>query len=298
MKVALVYDVKGWCFWNIACQIRMWNPDWECDLVAYPEITNDQFINHDCVIACGYHGIEYVLKGTPQALVTSCCDHIYWKRKRGVDRLMRAAGAGLLVALNGLLKQELQAIGVTVWGVTEDGVDTRAFRPVDRPPNPRPVVGWCGNSANDGKGLSLIREACKGLDVELRTLDVLGGTNIPHAAMPAWYQGLDLYICFSDSEGTPNPVLEAAACGVPVLSTDVGIVSDLVRQGSGGIWTVPRDVNCLRTRLTELVRDLPALRTAGKEARVGIERGEWSWEHKAHLYRIAAENAVRYAQCK
>ncbi|WZB73295.1 glycosyltransferase family 4 protein [Achromobacter xylosoxidans] len=42
--------------------------------------------------------------------------------------------------------------------------------------------------------------------------------------MPAYYNSLDLYVCPSAIEGTPNPVLEAMACGVPVISTDVGIV--------------------------------------------------------------------------
>lgn len=44
--------------------------------------------------------------------------------------------------------------------------------------------------------------------------------------MPQYYSEIDLCICASIHEGTPRPVLEAMYCGVPIISTDVGIVSE------------------------------------------------------------------------
>ena len=38
---------------------------------------------------------------------------------------------------------------------------------------------------------------------------------------------IDVYVCTSKNEGTPNPVLEAMACRVPVISTDVGVIPEL-----------------------------------------------------------------------
>ena len=37
-----------------------------------------------------------------------------------------------------------------------------------------------------------------------------------------FYNDIGTLVCFSESEGTPNPILEAAACGRAVLSTKVG----------------------------------------------------------------------------
>ena len=50
--------------------------------------------------------------------------------------------------------------------------------------------------------------------------------------MPEWYSHIDVLICASESEGTPNPVLEALACGVPVISTHVGI--PVIASGGAG----------------------------------------------------------------
>ncbi|WP_312583940.1 glycosyltransferase, partial [Staphylococcus aureus] len=49
---------------------------------------------------------------------------------------------------------------------------------------------------------------------------------IPHDEMVKYYSQIDVYVCPSKIEGTPNPVLESMACGVPVISTDVGVVKD------------------------------------------------------------------------
>lgn len=125
--------------------------------------------------------------------------------------------------------------------IAEDGVDLSLFRPIniDRFNNllSRPlIIGWAGNSKwagelEDFKGYhSLLMPAVKklcdeGLNIELHLADRQTGF-IPHSEMVNYYSKIDVYICPSKIEGTPNPVLESMACGVPVISTDVGVVSD------------------------------------------------------------------------
>ena len=46
--------------------------------------------------------------------------------------------------------------------------------------------------------------------------------------MPALYGTLDAYLCLSRVEGGPMPVFEAAACGVPVISTAVGRIPEVL----------------------------------------------------------------------
>jgi glycosyltransferase involved in cell wall biosynthesis len=53
--------------------------------------------------------------------------------------------------------------------------------------------------------------------------------------MVEWYCQLDLLVSTSIIDGTPSPPFEAAACGVPFLSTDVGCVSD---------WKEAREMGC------------------------------------------------------
>lgn len=79
-----------------------------------------------------------------------------------------------------------------------------------------------------------IREA--GLDGAF----VLHGAAAPEA-LPTWYAAADALALFSHSEGCPNVVIEALACGRPVVATRVGGVPELVREGATGFLVERRD---------------------------------------------------------
>ncbi|OGB91131.1 MAG: hypothetical protein A2Z31_08515 [candidate division NC10 bacterium RBG_16_65_8] len=71
---------------------------------------------------------------------------------------------------------------------------------------------------------------------------------------------LDVVICASKNEGTPVALIEAMAAGVPVLSTDVGGVVDLVAHGETGWLVPPGDPEAMARAIQHLVGD-QALRT-------------------------------------
>src|SRR5207244_1546991 len=59
--------------------------------------------------------------------------------------------------------------------------------------------------------------------------------------LEAVYYGSDVIALSSDNEGTPVCLIEALACGRPVIATDVGGVPDLLEEGRLGILVPPRD---------------------------------------------------------
>jgi glycosyltransferase involved in cell wall biosynthesis len=71
----------------------------------------------------------------------------------------------------------------------------------------------------------------------------------------------------SHIEGTPNVVAEALSAGVPVLSTDVGDVDQLVGHGSEGFLTAPDDPSAFAKHLLELLADPPLRRSMGERGR-------------------------------
>jgi len=67
---------------------------------------------------------------------------------------------------------------------------------------------------------------------------------------------LDLFVLTSLNEGTPVTIIEAASTGVPVISTAVGGVPDLVTHGDTG-WLVPsEEVDALTDAMAEAAADL------------------------------------------
>ncbi|CAM2007001.1 glycosyltransferase [Acanthopleuribacter pedis] len=58
---------------------------------------------------------------------------------------------------------------------------------------------------------------------------------------PSIYADLDLNVLVSKNEGTPVTLIEGLACGIPVLSTDVGGIRDFADESHGTI--VPKDIS-------------------------------------------------------
>jgi glycosyltransferase involved in cell wall biosynthesis len=76
----------------------------------------------------------------------------------------------------------------------------------------------------------------------------------------------------ADSEGCPNAIMEAMACGRAVVATDAGEVPLLVEDGKTG-FIVPRDDNsALAERMERLITDHDICRRMGKAGRAKIER--------------------------
>ncbi|MFG2824705.1 glycosyltransferase [Kitasatospora sp. NPDC048365] len=67
------------------------------------------------------------------------------------------------------------------------------------------------------------------------------------------YRAADALLLTSDSEGVPGVLIEAALAGLPAVATDVGWVSDVVRDGRTGTLVPPGDPDLLADALTALL---------------------------------------------
>ena len=85
--------------------------------------------------------------------------------------------------------------------------------------------------------------------------------------VPEVLQGLDGFVLPSLAEGISNTILEAMACGLPVLATHVGSNAALVQHGHTGLVVAPGEPQQLAAGLMQLVQDPQAARAMGREGR-------------------------------
>ncbi len=101
------------------------------------------------------------------------------------------------------------------------------------------------------------------------------------AEIPRWMQAADVLVLPSFSEGRPNVVLEAQACGLPVVATRVGGTPELIQDGKTGLLVEAGQVEPLRHALRSLYENRARCRAIGSQARAHIEEGGHTWEDNA-----------------
>ncbi|MFT4613214.1 MAG: glycosyltransferase involved in cell wall biosynthesis [Bacteroidia bacterium] len=91
----------------------------------------------------------------------------------------------------------------------------------------------------------------------------------------ALYQGADAMLNPTKVDNMPNSVLESMACGLPVISTNVGGVPFIVRDGESALLVEPNDHRAMANAILRLKKDLPlreCLKSAGLQ-----EVADYSW---------------------
>lgn len=82
----------------------------------------------------------------------------------------------------------------------------------------------------------------------------------------AFMESIDVFVMPSFSEGTPNSVVEAMACGKPIIASAVGGIPDMITQDCG-ILVPPGDVGALTAAILRLTRNPELCLTMGTAAR-------------------------------
>jgi glycosyltransferase involved in cell wall biosynthesis len=98
-----------------------------------------------------------------------------------------------------------------------------------------------------------------------------------------WYAGCDLFVLPSvitgtdDRDGIPNVILEAMAAGVPVISTSVSGIPEVIRHLHNGLLVPEKDSNRLTQAISGLINDASLRIRLAENARRTVEE---KFEHK------------------
>lgn len=116
-----------------------------------------------------------------------------------------------------------------------------------------------------------MQKLCKELDIEDK-VKFIG--MVPYKEMPAWYEWADIMLHTSLFEGQSMALTEAAASGVLIAGTPVGLLYDL--KEDGGIIAACGNYEELARKVLEILHDMEAWRSKVRSAR------QWSEAHTLH----------------
>jgi glycosyltransferase involved in cell wall biosynthesis len=196
------------------------------------------------------------------------------------------AGAAALIAVSAALRRELAALGAPEHKVVvlRNGVDTSLFRPMDRRACravlglTRPTLLSVGHLierkghhrvieamtrltqfdlliVGDGPELSRLHTMTQRLALTDR-VRLLG--SIPHHKLPALYNAADILVLASSREGWANVLLEAMACGTPVVASNAWGNPEVVCQAAAGIIAGENTPDGISRAVRRLYTNLPA----------------------------------------
>lgn len=161
-----------------------------------------------------------------------------------------------------------------------NGVETTRFKPTGRPQNQPIKILFIGRLIyRKGfqrvvQALPLVRqETSKPFEVEVvgtgaaramlgEMADSLGVTDliryvgiVPYNELEKSYQGADVFVLTSLSEGMPSVILEAMGCGLPIVASNVGGNNEIVEDGKSGYLIEGDNTEMLAKRLAALIND-------------------------------------------
>ena len=161
------------------------------------------------------------------------------------------------------------------------GIDTNMFKPFTMGQKNRIrqdlglkdnlVIGFVAGAISHSKGADTLitafkqfRNECPRAKLLLIGEDILGlkrdqsiisWGRVKKEDLPAYYNTMDIFVFPTWSEGAPKVVMEASACGIPVISTNVGGIPELIKAGETGFLVNPGDVNKITSYCQMLLED-------------------------------------------
>jgi glycosyltransferase involved in cell wall biosynthesis len=119
-------------------------------------------------------------------------------------------------------------------------------------------------------------------------ITLVGG--VAHESLGDWFRAADLLCLPSHNEGVPNVVLEAMACGTPIVATHVGGIPEVVPEFAG-ILVPPQQRDALATAL------ITATRQSWDSVRIAAHAGGFRWDDNVArleniLREVTAESAL------
>ena len=284
-KVLFLCDVKGWAWWIKSNFIKKYISDeFDIDILHFIGSGRGKIDpnKYDLYFTFGYSFISKIKGSIPKnRKITGVTAH---RPLNVIIPKMRIAGyvhANSILLYNELKKYNF---GNRLYYLP-NGVDADLFRPITSIPRKKDniIVGHIGKLSPQ-----------KGQDDFIKPAIIKSGaesffhfnkyTNmVKHTDMYKEYQKFDIFIVASKEDGTPNPALEAAACGRPIISNRIGNMPEFIKDGYNG-FLVEKNIDAYVEKINWFRDNKDKMEEMGRNARKTILEG-WTWKIQAEKYR-------------
>ena len=284
-RVRILYDVKFWAYYWRAMALKKYAPDdFEITMGSnYGKAFKDQ--PHDLVLQLAYSYAKDLRSHMNRAgytfpLVASF--NVGWGyANKWLHDTMKYSDHTIINSHSMWDKSGRLAKTTNI----SNGVDLQVFKPtvpIVKRPN---KVLWIGSICHrktknyDTILVPLAKQLkAKKIEVDFRLVNSSGANRMNHRQMAEWYNTGSVYVVASRAEGTPNPGLEAAGCGLPVVSTRVGNMTELIVDGKNG-YLCDTTIDSLYKGILKAIKNKEAL---SNEMSKSIQ--EWGWEQRSKQY--------------
>jgi glycosyltransferase involved in cell wall biosynthesis len=287
--------------------------------VYFAAVVEREGVHHVHALYAGVHAVAAMvvsrLTGRPFSFAVRASDNLYRDNYRLPDKVARAA---FVKAVTELYRQDLLA-SRRFWGrdvlrycerfpedkvvVVRSAIDLAKYRPRAREPDGRLCLSV--GRLDGHKGFNHLLDAYKVLaarGVEFDAVVVGGGHErerlarqlaglglqarvklagpLPAERVKELYLAAKIVVVSSVWEGLPNVLMEALALGVPVVTTDVAGIPELVEDGVNGLVVRPKDPVALADGIARLLGDARLRARFAAAGRKAVAR-EFGLSHNA-----------------
>ena len=276
-EILLMTDVKDWAWWIKSQYIKKYLSDeFDFDIISLLDRSSFNVNKYDLYFTFGWSYINNLRNVDFNKRVSGVTAHRSMKIFKQYFRNVRYAHANSI-----LLYNELKQVHDNVFYVP-NGVDEERFYPKkELCRNNKVVFGHVGKLSPHKGQKTYIEPSVNGYNYFSHYN--IHDNKIPFDKMVDVHQNYDVFIVASDEDGTPNPALEAAACGRPIISNRIGNMPEFIKDGYNG-FLVEKNISDYREKIKWCNDNPEKVKEMGENARKTVEES-WTWEMMSENYR-------------
>ncbi len=273
-RTLCVVDKKGWCGYKRMNLLKTYMPKYHIDVISLEDKFKPE--KYDLVYYVNFS--LHKKRPCDKKKIATVTSHKCLSNMKETLKLLRKFDA---VSVNNMILYGIFKKHIKNLSFTPSGVDIVNFSFKNSTRNDKLVLGWVGNRDRKVKNYDTIFKPLKKIIRHVEFKEVATRKSDTHKnflkakEIAKFYQQLDFFIITSDTEGTPNPGLEAMSCGVPIISTRVGNMVGIVEDGVDGFFcdnNLKSFVKCI-----ERVKGISNKKYDKMSSGIRIKMAKWDW---------------------